>query len=127
MDRAAAYPNDEQQAQAKETTVSIVTTIEKGITTVGKDINIAEVWVSDIEAKVAAFVTKAEALEPEVATALAGLVTKLQAFLAASTPAVAGKGLNFPADSVAYTSFEALVAEFQSVASIIASAVKAVV
>jgi hypothetical protein len=126
MDRTA-HLIDEQPAQAKENTVSIVSSIESGITTVEKDINIAEVWVTDIAAKVAGFVTKAEALEPAVATALSSLVTKLQAFLAASTPAVVGEGLNFPADSVAYTSFEALVAEFQSVAKLIASTVKAAV
>lgn len=113
----ASHPIDEPPAQAKETTVSIASTIEK-------DINIAETYVSAIATKVEGIVTKAEALEPAFATALSGLVAKTETFLASASPAVVGEGLNFPADSVAYASFVALFTEFQSVAATIAAGVK---
>ena len=93
--------------------------------TIASDINIAETWVASIASKAEALVTKAEKIEPAVANALTGVVSKTEAFLAAATPAVAGEGLNFPADSVAYAAFVALVGEWQSVASTIEAAFKA--
>lgn len=88
--------------------------------TVEKDINIAETWIKSIAAKIAAKVDAGEKIEPE----LADVVTKTEAFLAAATPAVAGEGLNFPADSVAYAAFVALVASWQAAGAAILTVVK---
>lgn len=94
------------------------------LTTVETDINIAETWVKSAASKVETLFSKAEALEPAVAADITALVTKGEAFLAAATPAVAGEGLNFPADSVAYAAFAAFLAQWQATATTVAAAVK---
>lgn len=101
----------------QETKVSVLTTVEK-------DINIAETWITSAATKVETLFSKAIALEPTVAADIAALVTKTETFLATATPAIAGEGLNFPADSVAYAAFTAMVAQWQATASTILTAVK---
>lgn len=95
------------------------------LTTIENDINVAETWVKSAASKVETLFQKAEKLEPAVAADIAALVTKGEAFLAAATPAVAGEGLNFPADSVAYAAFAAFLAQWQATATTVIAAVKA--
>ncbi len=90
-----------------------------------KDINIAEVWVTKISSFVKTLVTREKALAPEVAGAFLTLAADCEEFLAAATPAVAGEGLNFPADSVAYAAFVKLVGDFQAIAAVVKDAAKA--
>jgi hypothetical protein len=90
------------------------------LSTVEGDINIAETWIKSLASKVEALISGGKAVPSEVAT----IVTDTEAFLAAATPAVAGEGLNFPADSVAYASFVKLVGDWQKLGATIAADVK---
>lgn len=88
------------------------------LNTIEKDINIGEVWISTAVVKVKQFLAKGESLAPDFVVALANAVQASEDFLAAATPAVAGEGLNFPADSVAYAKFVALVSAWQKLAAL---------
>jgi hypothetical protein len=83
------------------------------LSTIEKDINIAETWVTSAASKVEQAFAKGATLAPEIVSDLTTVVSTTEDFLAAATPAVAGDGLNFPADSVAYAKFVALVAAWQ--------------
>lgn len=92
------------------------------LSTLENDVNIAETWIKSAASKVEALIKGGSAIPAEVAT----VVADTEAFLAAATPAVAGEGLNFPADSVAYAAFVKLVGDWQKLGATVVADVKSV-
>ena len=93
-----------------------------------KEIDIAAVWISKVSTYVEGVFSREAKLLPAEANALQMIVVDTEDFLAAATPAVAGEGLNFPADSVVYAKFVKLVTDWEQAASLLkqaASALKA--
>ena len=128
-------PTTEATAKAEETNMAETTSTTTAaavpaaaktglLSKIESGFNIAETWITAISAKVRTVFSAAETIEPAIADGIGGLLGKAEAFLAAATPAVAGEGLNFPADSVAYSAFVDFVQEWQAVASTVESAIQ---
>jgi hypothetical protein len=96
--------------------MSFITEVENGITKL-------EGYVTDIATDVQKVFAKAEKLEPSVAAALLSTYTAVQTFLATASTAVAGTGINFPADSAAYAAFLNLVKVFEADGALIKAAI----
>lgn len=114
-------PTPVAQPQQAASTVPLGGTTVSFITTLEKDLNVAENWVKTAAADVEKVLTKVQGAEPAILTATSAVVTNVEAFLAAATPAVAGEGLNFPADSVAYASFLTLWKSFEALGAAVKS------
>jgi hypothetical protein len=94
------------------------TDIENALIAAGK-------FITSLASGIGKLFAAEKALAPAVATSIVTLVGDLESLIALSASAVGTDGLNFPADSAAYTQFLKVKADVVASAAVIEQAIQA--
>lgn len=98
--------------------------IGSGIADFGKWIAEAVTDTVNLAIKIEKILKAEKPLEAPLVSGLSTVISDVEALIAASQTAVTEGGLNFPADSIVYQKFLALISDFQKLAPIVEEAVE---